>query len=514
MSEIEKTCGFVCIIGAGPGDAGLLTLKAKRFLELADVVVYDRLVSPSVLAFVRPDAELIYAGKTPDGEGVSQDWVNEILVSKALEGKFVVRLKNGDPFVFGRGAEEIEALVNAGIPFEIVPGVSSAFAVPAYAGIPLTDRRLSSSFVVTVGRNSPLTENGKRASLNQLVKADTVVILMGVGELDKVVRKILEGGKSPETPSAIIEWGTTSRQKVVVAPLGDLVANAKAKGIAPPAVLVVGDVVRMREKLAWYERKPLFGKRVAVTCLDEQDDEIAFRLETLGAEVVRLHFLKPVNENRLCYSYRVDKDSLLSCSWLIFACPHSVRAFLHWMRQAGLDLRTFARTKIAAVGKRTFEALTRFCITPDITLGESESPNSVTDLLFGEEMCEGKDYLSFSIWHGCQNLIELANWLKNLEAKVYEVELGCNEIEPIIQNLLKRLLKDPVDLFVFTNPCAVFKLAQSIETLSLGEAMFVALGEDTGLALRQLGFSPTIFASADEFGILFKSPILAPLLAP
>jgi len=292
----RKPLGFVWLVGAGPGDASLLTLKAKECLKRADVVIYDRLVAPSVLSFARPDAELIYAGKEPGGEKTSQAWINETMVAKAREGKKVVRLKNGDPFVFGRGAEELEALAEAGVPFEIVPGVSSAFAVPAYAGIPLTDRRFASSFAVGVGKSAE--EGNDSVDFCKLAQADTVVALMAVGELEKVIAQLMEGGKSPKTPAALIEWGATPKQRVTIAQLKDLPSIARSKNVRPPAVLVVGEVVRFRDKLAWYERKPLFGKRVLLPCIDPEN-ELASDLEDLGAEVVRLPVAKSVGIKKL-----------------------------------------------------------------------------------------------------------------------------------------------------------------------------------------------------------------------
>jgi len=292
----QKCKGFVWLVGAGPGDASLLTLRAKECLKRADVVIYDRLVAPSVLSFARPNAELIYAGKEPEGEKTSQAWINETMIAKAREGKKVVRLKNGDPFVFGRGAEEAEALADAGVPFEIVPGVSSAFAVPAYAGIPLTDRRFASSFAVGVGKSAE--EGNGSVDFCKLAQADTVVALMAVGELEKVIAQLMEGGKSPKTPAALIEWGATPKQKVTVDQLKDLPSIARSKNVRPPAVLVVGEVVKFRDRLAWYERKPLFGKRVLLPCIDPEN-ELASDLENLGAEVVRLPVAKSVGIKKL-----------------------------------------------------------------------------------------------------------------------------------------------------------------------------------------------------------------------
>lgn len=506
--EAERS-GFVYIVGAGPGDPRLLTLKAKNCLERADVVVYDRLVSPSILAYARPEAELIYAGKDPNGEGVSQEWVNKILVSKALEGKFVVRLKNGDPFVFGRGAEEVEALINAGIPFEIVPGVSSAFAVPAYAGIPLTDRRFSSSFVVTVGRNSPLSEKGQRANLRQLAIADTVIVLMGVGELENVVKKLLEGGKSLQTPAAIVEWGTTSSQKTIVATLGEIASAAKAKGIQPPSVLIVGDVVKLREKLDWYERKPLFGTRVLLTCINERDRKFAEGIEDLGAEVIRLPFSGLKRKSYFQANLNFNKNLLLSCNCLVFGCPHAVDAFFELAISEGIDLRAFARIRFAAFGKRTSQALSKLCIFPDAVLEEIAWPELNAKVLAYGKNGQMLETMHFLVWHGCKVLTDLVNQLKKLGAKVDEIEIAG--IEPVPNKFFKALLKKPIDIFVFTHPCAVYKLAGALKSgeLRLERGILFAVGEDTVFALRQFGFSPNIGAETEDFEVSFEPNILS-----
>ncbi len=516
LDEVRKF-GFVCIVGAGPGDPALLTLKAKNYLERADVVVYDRLVPTSILAFARPDAELIYAGKEPDGESVSQDWVNEVLISKALEGKFVVRLKNGDPFVFGRGAEEVEALVNSGIPYEIVPGVSSAFAVPAYAGIPLTDRRFSSSFVVTVGRNSPLNENGQRANLKQLAVADTVIVLMGVGEIEKVVRKLLEGGKSPQTLAAMIEWGTTSRQKVIATTLGELVHYAKAENIRPPSVLIVGDVVHLREKLAWYERKPLFGKCISLTCLDEGDQKIAQWFERLGAEVIRLPLLWTKRETSLRAKSNLDKNSLSGSDWLVFACPHSVEAFVKFAMSENIDLRTFAKMRFAAVEKRTAQALAKLCISPDAVIKRGDFTEFKAKVLDNGTNDQGvKKLLRFLVWHSCQTLTELVEQLRKLGEEVEEVAVGWGEFETATKDFLSLLLKEPVDTFVFTQPCAVYKLAKvtSLDQLTSRVSKFVAFGEDTAMALQQFGFIPDLVAETHNLEALLASNLASTLSTP
>lgn len=244
--------GKVFLVGAGPGDSKLLTLKAVEVLRDADVVVYDRLVSEEVLEFAAEDAELIYVGKCSEKHALSQQKINELLVSLALDGKNVVRLKGGDPFVFGRGGEEAEVLVDSGVVFEVVPGVTSAVAAPAYAGIPVTHRDCASSFAVVTGHQAADAE--KPVDWGRLAgSVDTIVVLMGVGSLESTVNSLMEAGLTPSVPVAVVEWGTTDEQKVLVATLGTVVEEATAKGVKPPAVIVVGKVVDLGSKLSWFK---------------------------------------------------------------------------------------------------------------------------------------------------------------------------------------------------------------------------------------------------------------------
>ncbi|HEX7629216.1 MAG TPA: uroporphyrinogen-III C-methyltransferase, partial [Candidatus Methylomirabilis sp.] len=252
--------GKVYLIGAGPGDPGLFTLKGKRCLEEADVVAYDALANPHLLAFAKPDAELIYVGKRGGAHALPQEQIGDLLVERARAGKIVARLKGGDPFVFGRGGEEAEELVAAGVPFEVVPGVTSAVAAPAYAGIPLTHRDFTSTVAFVTGHEDPTKADSGIAWDKIATGIGTLVFFMGVGQLPDIVRKLVEHGRAPETPAAVIRWGTRADQEVVTGTLHTLVE--RSSGMKPPALIVVGEVVALREKLRWVERKPLFGRRI------------------------------------------------------------------------------------------------------------------------------------------------------------------------------------------------------------------------------------------------------------
>ncbi|MDR3271792.1 MAG: uroporphyrinogen-III C-methyltransferase, partial [Peptococcaceae bacterium] len=257
--------GYVYLVGAGPGDPKLLTLKGAECVAKADVLVYDRLIAPQVLDAAPTHCERIYVGKTPERHTLRQEEINQVLVEKGLQGKIVTRLKGGDPFVFGRGGEEAAELKKAGIPFEIVPGITSAVAVPAYAGIPVTHRGLASAFIVVTGHEDPAKQESG-VQWEHLARAEaTLIFLMGMENLPSIVAELINNGKSAQTPAAVIHWGTHPAQRTVVGTLEDIRAQVQAQGLTNPSVIIVGDVVRLREELQWFEQRPLFGKRIIVT---------------------------------------------------------------------------------------------------------------------------------------------------------------------------------------------------------------------------------------------------------
>jgi uroporphyrinogen III methyltransferase/synthase len=270
--------GIVYLIGAGPGDTGLITVKGAACVAKADVVVYDYLAATALLKSARPDAEMIYVGKKGGDHTLAQEGINALLVEKARAGHTVARLKGGDPFIFGRGGEEAEALIENGLDFEIVPGVTSAVAAPAYAGIPLTHRRFTSTVTLVTGHEDP-TKTTSNIHWEALSKgAGTLVFLMGVKNLPNITAQLLRHGRPPETPVALVRWGTTSRQQTVSGTLADIEARVAAAGLKAPAIIVVGEVVRLREQMQWFEKRPLFGKRIVVTRARAQASELVTRL--------------------------------------------------------------------------------------------------------------------------------------------------------------------------------------------------------------------------------------------
>ena len=315
--------GKVYLVGAGPGDIGLLTIKGLKCLKKADVVVYDFHLNAQVLNYINHDAEFIYAGKRGGHHTMTQDEINAVLVQKAKEGKRICRLKGGDPFVFGRGGEEAEALWKEGIEFEVVPGVSSAIAAPAYAGIPLTHRLFSSSFAVIPGYEDATKKESTIEWSKLATGVGTLVFLMGVKNVDLIAQKLIENGRSPDTPVAIVRWGTRPDQKTIVGTLKNIAELVKEKHIKPPAVMVVGDVVKLRESLKWYEKKPLFGHRILVTREHAEGFE---PLEELGAEIIEFPTIEIVPPERYD-ELDISIDKINTYNWLIFTSRNGVKYF-------------------------------------------------------------------------------------------------------------------------------------------------------------------------------------------
>ena len=363
MGNVGEYLGKVYLIGAGPGDPGLFTLKGKRCLEEADVVVYDYLANPRLLRYAKPNAELIYVGKQADQHTLPQEEIGRLLVARASQGKVVARLKGGDPFIFGRGGEEAEELAAAGIPFEVVPGVTSAVAAPAYAGIPLTHRDFTSTVAFVTGHEDPAKEETSIAWDKIATGIGTLVFFMGVGQLPEIVGKLMRHGRSPSTPAAVIRWGTRAEQEVVTGTLADLAG--KCRGMKPPALIVVGEVVALREKLRWFEALPLAGKRILITRAREQASSFAAVLEAAGAEVVEfptITFTAPESWAPLDAAI----GRLREYRWVIFTSANGVRFFWQRLQAAGRDIRDLAGITVCAIGPATAAALHSLGIRADI----------------------------------------------------------------------------------------------------------------------------------------------------
>jgi len=347
-----KAKGTVYLVGAGPGDAGLLTLRAAELLGRADVVVYDALVNGDFLRLAPAQAEIVYAGKRSRDHAIPQEELNKLLVERAKEGKTVVRLKGGDPYIFGRGGEEAEELASAHIQFEVVPGVSSIVAGPNYAGIPLTHRDHCSSFTVVTGHEDP----GKgESSLDYEHLAQipgTKVVLMGVERIRQLAERLVQNGMSAQTPVAMVRWGTTGRQQSIEGTLGTIADVVEKQQFSAPAVTIIGDVVKLRDKLNWFEKRPLFGRRIVVTRTREQASELSSSLLELGAEVLEIPTIKivPPDEHQPLVEVLVGIGSY---DWLIFTSPNGVATFFDFFFKTYEDIRDLGNVRIAAVGPAT-----------------------------------------------------------------------------------------------------------------------------------------------------------------
>ena len=375
---IEKD-GKVYLVGAGPGDPGLLTLKAKECLSQADVVVYDYLANETFLEYADHETELIYAGKKGGSHTMNQKEINSLLVKKAKEGLTVVRLKGGDPFIFGRGGEEVQDLVKAGVSFEVVPGVTSAIAVPAYAGIPLTHRDYNSTVTFVTGHEDP-TKKESDIAWDALARSrGTLVFLMGVGNLPRIVENLMEHGRSPETPVAIIQNGTVPEQKTLVGKLQDITEQAQSEGLKPPAVIVVGDIVNLRKELDWFEKRPLFGKRIVVTRAREQASDFLVRLNELGAACIEfptIEVVPPTSWDALDRAIvRLERYQ-----WVLFTSVNGVKFFFERLNTLGMDVREMKDLKVGAIGPKTAQALKQNRINPDLVPHEYRAEAIVTGM--------------------------------------------------------------------------------------------------------------------------------------
>ncbi len=359
--------GKVYIVGAGPGDAGLITLKGVRCLEKAEVVIYDHLVNPEILRHAHAEAQFLYAGKQGGDHTLSQDQINERLVSDAKAGKIVTRLKGGDPLIFGRGGEEAEVLAKAGIAFEIVPGVTSAIAVPAYAGISLTQRGYTSTLAFVTGHEDRSKE-GTDIDWKSLAGIGTVVFLMGVKNLPNIAAALIAHGKAAETPAALIRWGTTPEQRTVTAPLGGIAEAAEQADIQPPAILVVGDVVSLRERLNWFEKLPLFGKGIVVTRPEAQAEGLG---ELLAAQGARVIFFPTIRVEPPADWSAVDEaiGRIETYSWIVFTSANGVDFFLKRLKEQGRDLRDLKGVRIATIGPATAAKIGTLGLRVDLVPG-------------------------------------------------------------------------------------------------------------------------------------------------
>ena len=370
--------GKVYLTGAGPGDPGLITVKAMNCIKKADVIVYDNLVNEKLLFFAQESAEKIYAGKCPNNHTMPQEKINNLLLEKAKQGKIVVRLKGGDPFIFGRGGEEALFLKNHNIEFEIIPGVSSAVAAPAYAGIPVTHRGVSSSFHVITGHES-FEKCCNDVDYEVLAKlSGTLVFLMGFSNLEFICSELIRNGKPEKTPAAVISNGTCPNQKVAVGTLENI--KDKIKNLTSPAVIVVGEVVNLRESLTWWEQKPLFGRKIIVTRAKNQNESLITGIEEAGGVAIEFPTIEINSSNESLRCALALYESLNKYDWIIFTSRNGVEIFFKDFFSYHSDIRALGKAKICAIGKVTAESLKNLHLNVDFIPDEFTSESLVSGL--------------------------------------------------------------------------------------------------------------------------------------
>ena len=488
----------VYLVGAGPGDPGLVTVKGKECIQTADVIIYDYLASPALLKYARKSAELIYVGKKGGDHTLSQDQINALIVEKAKTGVTVTRLKGGDPFIFGRGGEEAEVLFKAGLPFEIVPGVTSAIAAPAYAGIPLTHRKLTSTLAFVTGHEDP---NKEATSINWKALATgigTLVFFMGVKNLPQITRQLMDHGKPPDTPVALVRWGTTPSQVTVSGTLETIVEKVRSAGLKAPALIVVGDVVNLRPTLKWFEKRPLLGKRIIVTRARQQASDLVGRLSDLGAECLEYPTIKIVPPKDPGPLQQAVKN-LPTYDWIVFTSVNGVIHFFEQLFAAGNDVRALGRMQTAAIGPATAEQLRKFGLNSDI-VPETYRAESVVDA-FKEKNLKAKKILLPRAGEARPILpVELAKMGAEVdEIPAYETLIATENAD----DLNMQLEEKRVDLVTFTSSSTVknFKSllpADRFKKLMQGVTM-ASIGPITTETAKELGFD--VHISADSFTI-------------
>lgn len=476
---MKSHTGIVYLVGAGPGDPGLLTLKGKACIERADVIVYDRLIPQGVLRWARPEAELIYVGKAASRHAMPQEQINRLLAARAKLGRTVCRLKGGDPFVFGRGGEEAAHLAAEGVPFEVVPGVTSAIAAPAYAGIPVTDRQCASVVSFVTGQEDAEKEQSTLRWDALAIGSDTLVFLMGRRNLPDIVANLLAGGRPASTPVALVERGTTPTQRTTVGTLADIVERAEAGNVRSPVAIIVGEVVKLRRELSWFERRPLFGLRIMVTRSREQASELTERLEALGALVIEF----PVIETApLPPDPAIPRGLRAGYDWIIFTSVNGVRSLVGQLRQIGLDLRALGSARLGAIGPGTARALEgcglKVDFVPTQFTGEgvaAEFPEDPSDLrILIPRAKEAPDLLPESL-RARGALVDVV--------PVYETMID----ESAAEAARERLRAGEVDMVTFTSSSTVRNFLNLAGDAVPDGLQVASIGPVTSQTARQLG---------------------------
>lgn len=494
--------GKVYLIGAGPGDPGLLTLKAKHCLEIADVVVYDYLADPRIVAFSNKNAEMIYVGKQAANHAMSQWQINELLVKLAGEGKIVARLKGGDPLVFGRGGEEAIELTKASMPFEFVPGVTSAIAAAAYAGIGVTHRAIATSFAVVTGHEDPTKPESQINWKGLATSVDTLVFLMGVENIEKISNQLIANGRPADTPAAVVRWGTRPNQSTLITTLGEAAADVIRTGMKPPAIFVVGNVVNLRSQLQWFDNKPLFGKTVIVTRARAQASDLTAKLEAEGAKVVEVPAIKIVPPADFA-SLDEAVANIADYKWLILTSANGVEYFFNRLEVAGKDARALAGVKIAAIGSATAASLKGFGIKADL-IPSAYKAEELAEALEGE--VKAGDKLLLARAKVAREV--LPEKLRALGCEVdvvtaYETVADCENKEELVE----LLSSGEASVVTFTSSSTVSNLIEALgeDKELLNKAALACIGPVTEATLNKAGFKSSINAEQYTIDGLMKA---------
>ncbi|WP_342436943.1 uroporphyrinogen-III C-methyltransferase [Paenibacillus sp. FSL L8-0436] len=466
--------GKVYLVGAGPGDAKLITVKGLECIQKADVLVYDRLASPRLLKHMKSGGEKIYVGKLPDRHTMKQEEINQLLVDLALEGKTVVRLKGGDPTIFGRVGEEAELLRRHGIYYEIVPGITSAISVPAYAGIPVTHRDYASSLSIITGHESP-DKLDHSIHWDKVTNATgTLVFLMGVAKIGYISAQLIKHGRPPETPVALVRWGTRADQETLIGTLADIEAKVKAADFQPPAVIVVGDVVLQRQQLMWVEALPLFGKRIVVTRARSQASELVDRIEELGGEPYEFPVIETVMPEGAEKKAKIADalGALSAYDWVFFTSANGVEFFWRHLAELKVDIRGLHRARIGAVGPATAAALAQRGLVAEELPGVFQAEGLIE--AFGSRLLPGQKVL---LPRGDLAREWLPDKLRELELEVTEVDTyetvvtGEDDIE-----LLKLLEEKRIHAVTFTSSSTVRNFISILKRMGLEDPLPLLAG--------------------------------------
>lgn len=485
-----STAGHCILAGAGPGDLGLVTLRVREALGEADVIVFDYLCNAEMLKWARRDAEIIYAGKKAGAHTLKQDEINALLVAKTRAGKLVLRLKGGDPFLFGRGGEEAEAIAEAGLSFEIVPGVTSAIAAPAYAGIPVTHREHAAQLTIFTGHEDP-TKPESTLDYAALAHAPgTKVMLMGVERIGAITEQFQQHGLAASTPIALVRWGTTGRQQVLTGTLGDIAEKVASSGFSAPAVAVIGSVAELRDKLAWFDRRPLWGKRIAVTRTRQQAGALSSKLRALGADVFEMPTIRiePPSDERefvgaVVHAHQYD--------WIVFTSPNGVQAFFDKFFELRKDARELGNPKIAAIGPATAAKVREYRF--DVDLQPQEFVAEAVVAAFEEQ--GSVENLTILIARAEQARDILPDALNNLGAIVDVVPVYRTVPETDdVSGGIARFKADGADLITFTSSST----AENFKALGLpwpAGMKTASIGPITSKTMRELGMKVDVEAA-------------------